>query len=115
MLWLKGSLRAAGILALSVVMATTFAVSPSAAGDINSIGMSVKNLDEAPAGYRNLLQNQYVPPQLDQEVFDNLWRTWETDLKKKAESASAAERREMTLTRYGLTKAPGRIGGNPLK
>lgn len=115
MLWLKGSLRAAGILALSVVVATTFAVSPSAAGDINSIGMSVKNLDEAPAGYRNLLQNQYVPPQLDQEVFDNLWRTWETDLKKKAESASAAERREMTLTRYGLTEAPGRIGGIPLQ
>src|SRR5690606_32455972 len=66
-------------------------------------------------GYWHLLNNDYVPPQLDQEIFDNLWRTWEQPLKDEAEKASPAERRQMALLRYGLTEAPGREGGIPLQ
>jgi mono/diheme cytochrome c family protein len=72
-------------------------------------------LDAFHPGYRHLLENEYVAPQLDQEVFDNLWRTWPNPLKSQAEKATAAERRRMTLTRYGLMEAPGREGGIPLQ
>jgi mono/diheme cytochrome c family protein len=87
----------------------------SAAGDIPGLTPSFKTLDDAPAGYRNLLRNDYVPAQLDQEIFDNLWRIWEEPLKSQAEAADPTERRRMSLTRYGLMEAPGREGGIPLQ
>lgn len=66
-------------------------------------------------GYWNLIYNDFVPGQLDQEVWDNIWRTWEPELVAKAEKASPDERRQMALSRYGLTEAPGREGGVPLQ
>lgn len=73
------------------------------------------SLDSYPAGYRHLLNNEFVPAQLDQEIFDNLWKTWEEPLKAKAEQATPEERRQMAFSRYGLTEAPGREGGIPLQ
>lgn len=110
MLSKNGCLRGVAGLALWASVAAR-----CAAGDASGIGPVITNLNEAPAGYRNLLQNDFVPPQLDQEIFDNLWRTWEAPLKEQAEKASATERRAMTFTRYGLTEAPGRPGGLPLQ
>lgn len=101
-----------GLVGLALVAGTT---AWGWAGDIPALGPSYKSLDDAPAGYRNLLQNDFLPPQLDQEVFDNLWRTWEAPLKQQAEQTSAAERRQMAFERYGLTEAPGREGGMPLQ
>lgn len=72
-------------------------------------------LDGMPAGYRHLLENSYVSAQLDQEIFDNLWRTWEEPLRSEAEKASPEERRKLAFSRYGLTEAPGREGGLPLQ
>lgn len=66
-------------------------------------------------GYDLLIGRAYVPTQLDQEIFDNLWRTWDEPLRSEAEKASPAERRRMTLSRYGLDEAPGREGGAPLQ
>lgn len=68
-----------------------------------------------PRGYDNLINRAYVPTTLDQEVWDNLWRTWEEPLRAEAEAASADERRRLTLSRYGFTEAPGREGGIPLQ
>lgn len=81
----------------------------------NDLGDRRPSDDALEPGYWHLLNNDYVPAQLDQEVWDNLWRVWEPKLKKEAEKASDAERRAMTLSRYGLTEAPGREGGIPLQ
>lgn len=70
---------------------------------------------ELESGYRQLLYNDHVPAQLDQEIFENLWKTWEEPLRTKAEEASSEDRRQMALSRYGLTEAPGREGGAPLQ
>lgn len=66
-------------------------------------------------GLEFLLTRNYVPANLDAEIFDNLWKSWEEPLRSQAEKASPEERRKMTLTRYGLDEAPGREGGAPLQ
>ncbi|HVX12102.1 MAG TPA: cytochrome c [Pirellulales bacterium] len=64
----------------------------------------------AERGYRWLTTKTYLPPDFDQEVFDELWKTWEEPLRTQAEGATVAERRRMAFSRYGLTEAPGRAG-----
>lgn len=71
--------------------------------------------DHDAAGYRYLIERAYVPAQLDQEIFDNLWRVWEEPARSEAEAAAPEERRAMALSRYGLMDAPGREGGVPLQ
>jgi len=66
-------------------------------------------------GYRLLTEEAYIPPMLDQEVFDNLWRSWEEPRRSEAENANSVKRRAMSLSRYGLTEAPGREGGAPMQ
>ncbi len=61
-------------------------------------------------GYRLLLTKAYVPADFDQEVFDDLWRTWEEPLRSRAVKATEEERRKMAFARYGLTEATGRAG-----
>ena len=57
-------------------------------------------------GLELLLTKPYLPPDFDQEVFDDLWTMWEEPLKSRAEQASPEERRRMALERYGLTPHP---------
>lgn len=68
--------------------------------------------DETPAqrGYRLLTNKPYLPADFDQDVFDNLWQTWEEPLRSRAADATVEERRHMAFSRYGLTEAPGRSG-----
>jgi len=66
-------------------------------------------------GYDLLVNRAYVPAGFGKEVFDNLWRSWEEPLHSKAEKATPQQRRRMALSRYGLTEAPGRIGGIPMQ
>lgn len=67
-------------------------------------------------GFEFLVGKNYVPSNLNQEVFDNLWRVWEEPARANAEKASPQERRNLTLSRYGLTDLPGREGtGAPLQ
>ncbi len=66
-------------------------------------------------GYRLLLNKAYLPSDFDQEVFDNLWRTWEEPARSEAAKAGVERRREMAFSRYGLTPRPGSKDGKPLQ
>lgn len=63
----------------------------------------------AARGYESLTNHAFLPSDFDQEVFDDLWRSWPTELRKQAEAASIGERRAMAFERYGLTPRPGRL------
>ncbi len=65
------------------------------------------------AGYKLLTSQAFLPPDFDQETFDNLWTVWEEPLRSKAEKASPEERRAMAFSRYGFTCAPGDNSGKP--
>lgn len=64
----------------------------------------------AQRGYRLLTTKAYLPPDFDDEVFAELWKTWPAAERAKAETATPAERRAMTFSRYGLIEAPERGG-----
>ena len=57
-------------------------------------------------GLELLLSRPYLPPDFDQQVFDELWTTWEEPARSRAEQAELPERRRMTMQRYGLTAHP---------
>jgi len=57
-------------------------------------------------GLELLLSQAYLPADLDQQVFDELWTTWEEPARSRAEQADLPERRRMTMERYGLTAHP---------
>ena len=57
-------------------------------------------------GLSLLLSRGYLPPDFDQQVFDELWTTWEEPARSRAEQAAVPERRRMTMERYGLTPHP---------
>jgi mono/diheme cytochrome c family protein len=61
---------------------------------------------DAARGREHLLSRAYLPADFDQEVFDELWTTWEEPLKAQAARATVAERRRMAMDRYGLTPHP---------
>lgn len=71
---------------------------------------------ETPAdrGYRWLTTKAYLPPDFDDETFDQLWKLWEEPLRTQAEQATPAKRRRMAMARYGLTDAPGHGGDGSL-
>lgn len=54
-------------------------------------------------GYRLLVEKPYLPPDFDQETFDNIYRVWPQSLRERAEQATEAERRQMAFERYGLS------------
>src|SRR4029077_6025753 len=70
---------------------------------------------ETPAehGYRLLLTKPYLPPDFDQETFDELWKTWEEPLRSQAETATPDERRKLAFSRYGLHTDTGDASGKP--
>jgi mono/diheme cytochrome c family protein len=57
-------------------------------------------------GLQQLLARGYLPPDFDQEVFDQLWTTWEEPLRSLAAAADVAERRRLAMERYGLVPHP---------
>lgn len=69
----------------------------------------------AQRGYRWLLTKAYLPPDFDQQVFDELWKTWEEPLRSQAQRATPDERRKLSFSRYGLTEAPGEAAGVALQ
>jgi len=64
------------------------------------------NQSPTPRGLSLLLGQAYLPPDFDQQVFDELWTTWEEPARSTAERAAVPERRRMTMERYGLTPHP---------
>jgi len=59
-----------------------------------------------PRGLDLLLTRAYLPADLDQEVFDDLWTTWEEPLRSRAERLDVAGRRRLAMDRYGLLPHP---------
>jgi mono/diheme cytochrome c family protein len=57
-------------------------------------------------GYRLLTTKTYLPPDFDQEVFDQLWQAWDEPLRSAAAEATPEQRRRMAFSRYGLTESP---------
>lgn len=94
----------------ALVFGTAWATAACAA----NLELGVRDYSQEP-GYRLLIEKNYIPPILDQEVFENLWRTWEEPYRSEAEHAQPSERRKLTMSRYGLTDAPGRSDGVPLQ
>jgi mono/diheme cytochrome c family protein len=61
---------------------------------------------DAARGRELLGSRPYLPPDLDDEVFDALWTTWEEPLRSRAAAADPATRRRLALERYGLLPRP---------
>ena len=66
-------------------------------------------------GYQLLTEKAYLPPDFDQETFDELWKCWEEPLRSQAAAATEQERRQMAFARYGLTPRPNDTSGKPLQ
>ena len=66
-------------------------------------------------GYELLTTKAYLPPDFDQEAFDNIWKIWPQPLRSQAESASPAQRRQMAYDRYGLDARPDDPSRRPLQ
>jgi mono/diheme cytochrome c family protein len=62
--------------------------------------------DSGARGREHLLTRAYLPADFDQEVFDELWTTWEEPLRTRAEAAPVEERRRLAMERYGLVPHP---------
>ena len=67
---------------------------------------AAEDAGRAARGWAHLLERSYLPSDFDQEIFDDLWTTWEEPLRARAERASVAERRRMAMDRYGLLPHP---------
>lgn len=66
-------------------------------------------------GYDFILNKAYVPPDLNEEIFAELWQVWPEPLRSEAEQAAPEQRREMAFSRYGLTVRPNDDSGKPLQ
>jgi mono/diheme cytochrome c family protein len=64
----------------------------------------------AERGYELLTHKAFLPPDFDQQVFDELWRLWPAALREQARNATPAERRKMAFSRYGLIESPDHPG-----
>jgi mono/diheme cytochrome c family protein/cytochrome c553 len=67
----------------------------------------------AARGYELLSTKPFLPPDFDQEVFDELWKVWEEPSRSQAAAATPDERRALAFSRYGFTSAPGDTSGKP--
>lgn len=91
-----------GGVAAVVVAAFLVAVPPASAADPAG---AVASPVPAP-GWTHLRERAYLPSDFDGEVFDALWTVWEEPARSRAEAADPAERRRMTMDRYGLVPDP---------
>ncbi len=57
-------------------------------------------------GYDILRTKAFLPPDFDQQTFEQLWKRWPAKERVAAEKASPEERRRMTLTYYGIIPKP---------
>ena len=90
---------------MKLVAAPQIAVVIAFAG-LGLAGRWVPAAESAERGRSHLLERAYLPADFDQEVFDELWTTWEEPLKSRAERAPLEERRRMAMERYGLVPHP---------
>src|ERR1700682_2594833 len=89
-----------------ILGATVFPLLLRAAAEMGEEQAAAPVESPAQRGYRFLLEKPYLSPDFDQQVFDELWKTWEAPLKAKAEQSTPDERRKMAYSRYGLVERP---------
>lgn len=95
----------------AVLLVSLVSVAPAGAADSTDRPAETA----AQRGYRLLSTKAYLPPDFDQQVFDELWKTWEEPLRSQAERAASDERRRMAYARYGLTSRPEADSPAPLQ
>jgi len=93
----------AGLTVTCIAVASLVAAADDGAKAVDSDA----HVASAERGYRILTTKPFLPPDFDQDVFDNLWKAWPESLRQVAEAATPAERRSMAFSRYGLMEAPG--------
>ena len=76
-------------------------------------GTPTSALTPAERGFQFLTTKPYLPADFDQETFDRLWERWPAPEKEKAQRATPAERRRMTMAYYGLMPRPDRPNAGP--
>ena len=106
---MRRALRLTLPLGLALFVLATLAVGRARGGD------AVPPTTDAEAGRRHILETPYVPPALDQEVADNLWRVWTEPLRSQAEALDAEARRALVFRHYGLDPRPDDASGRPLQ
>jgi cytochrome c553 len=72
-------------------------------------------IGNASRGYDLLTKTPFLPPDFTEEIFDNVWQVWPKPMRDKAASATAEERRQMAMERYGLTPRPNDLSLDPLQ
>lgn len=79
-----------------------------------SLAVEVPTVQGDPAtGYRLLTTKAYLPPDFDQQAFDEVWNVWPTPLKQAAANSDAQTRRKMAFERYGLSERVDFATGEP--
>jgi hypothetical protein len=104
-----GLLSRAVFVACTVVLLSAASVSTLFATELATPSAEAPTDANPPAAARGLsllLTQAYLPPDFDQQVFEDLWTTWEEPSRSRAEQAALPERRRMTMERYGLTPHP---------
>jgi mono/diheme cytochrome c family protein len=72
--------------------------------------VDAKFVPSAKRGYQTLTSKAFLPADFDQQVFDELWKSWPKEQREQAEKASPVERRRMAFSRYGLIESPDHPG-----
>lgn len=68
--------------------------------------IAARGAGDAPhPGLALLTERAYSPSFMDAAIFNALWRVWDAPSRLEAERAAPAERRRLTLKRYGLLEA----------
>lgn len=62
-----------------------------------------------------ILNKPYLIPDFDDEIFQNLWKSWPKEEREQAAQLAPEERREKIFNYYGLTTRPGEESDKPLQ
>src|SRR5205085_5941507 len=89
----RGAMNRFGSMVLVFLL---FACGGASAGDLKTETAAATETS-AQRGFRLLTTKPYLPPDFDEEVFNELWRAWEEPLHSQAENASPDERRAMAF------------------
>jgi hypothetical protein len=103
-----------GWLFAGIVLALAFAPGHLRAEDAALIAPAPQaDSDAAKRGYLWLTTTPLLPPDFDDEVFENVWTVWPQPLRDQARQATPAERRKLAFERYGLVESPDHPGTGP--
>lgn len=69
-------------------------------------GVSFATDEAAERGWHLLRTKPYLPPDFDRAVLEELWKVWPEPERSRAAQATAAERRKLIFSRYGLMEPP---------